>query len=75
MTLNELPRGRRATITSFGEAVTDTSRFISMGLMPGAPIAVLRVAPLGCPLQVKVGSTLLSIRRSEASGICVEAVA
>jgi len=36
-------------------------------------VRVVRVAPLGCPLQIKVGSTLFSMRRVEANQILVEA--
>ncbi|GGX49054.1 FeoA family protein [Saccharospirillum salsuginis] len=72
MTLNDLPKARSATLIGFSPEVSDISRFLSMGLVPGAAIQVLRVAPLGCPLQVKAGSTLLSIRLTEAENIRVE---
>jgi len=74
MTLNNLPKVRPATIVGFSSGGPDVSRFLSMGLVPGTAIQVLRVAPMGCPLQVKAGSTLLSIRRTEAESIQVEEV-
>jgi len=50
-------------------------RLLTLGLYPGVQIEVLRRAPLGDPLQVRSGSTLLSIRLHEAEGIEVEVVA
>ena len=47
-------------------------RLLTLGLYPGVQIEVLRRAPLGDPLQVRAGSTLLSIRLHEAEGIDVE---
>ena len=50
-------------------------RLLTLGLYPGVQIEVLRRAPLGDPLQVRAGSTLLSIRLHEAEGIDVEVIA
>ena len=47
-------------------------RLLTLGLYPGVQIEILRRAPLGDPLQVRAGSTLLSIRLHEAEGIDVE---
>jgi len=48
------------------------SRFFALGLFPGVEVKVLRSAPLGDPLQIRVGSSLLSIRKREAQWIEVE---
>ena len=48
------------------------SRLLALGLLPGSVVKVLRVAPLGDPMQIKVGTSLLSIRRSEAEYVSVE---
>lgn len=72
MLLSDLPLGAQASIEGFSDAgQAHLTRYLSMGLMPGASVVLQRVAPLGCPLQVKVGSTLLSIRRAEAEEIQV----
>ena len=49
------------------------SRLYALGLFPGARVSVLHTAPFGDPLQVKVGQTLLAIRKQEARLIEVEA--
>lgn len=49
------------------------SRLLSLGLYPGASVEVLRAAPMGDPLQVRCGATLISIRLREAQYITVGA--
>ena len=50
------------------------SRLYTLGLYPGVEVRVLRLAPLGDPMQVKVGNALLSIRRQEAELIQVDMI-
>lgn len=50
------------------------SRLYALGLYPGVVIDVLRFAPMGDPVQVRVGGTLLSIRKQEAELISVEEI-
>tara|TARA_R110002072_G_scaffold20841_4_gene75206 strand:- start:26430 stop:26657 length:228 start_codon:yes stop_codon:yes gene_type:complete len=50
------------------------SRLYALGLYPGAAVDVLRYAPAGDPIQIRVGMTLLSIRRQEALLVAVEAM-
>ncbi|MDG2249891.1 MAG: FeoA family protein [Gammaproteobacteria bacterium] len=48
------------------------SRLYSLGVIPGATLEILRFAPLGDPMQVKVGGSFISIRKAEAKIIQVE---
>lgn len=48
------------------------SRLYALGLYPGVEVDVLRFAPAGDPIQIRVGKTLLSIRRQEARSVAVE---
>ncbi len=48
------------------------SRLYALGVIPGCLLEILRFAPLGDPMQVKVGSSFISIRRAEARIIAVE---
>ena len=48
------------------------SRLYSLGIIPGSVLELLRFAPLGDPMQVKVGGSFISIRKSEASIITVD---
>ena len=49
-------------------------RLLDMGVTPGAEIAVVRVAPLGDPVEYLVRGYHLSLRRSEAQQIQVHTV-
>ena len=68
------PGGRCRVILVAEEQIALQSRLYALGLYPGVVVEVLRAAPFGDPLQIKVGSTLLSVRRREARLISVESV-
>ena len=73
MTLAEVqPNGRCRVVGAAEEHRDFQSRLYALGLHPGAVVNVMHVAPLGDPLQVKVGNTLLSIRKKEAMMVQVE---
>ena len=46
-------------------------RLMEMGVVPGAPVRVIKSAPLGDPLEVRVRNYHLALRRSEAQTISV----
>ena len=48
------------------------SRLYSLGIIPGSVLELLRFAPLGDPLQIKIGGSFVSIRKSEAEIIKVD---
>lgn len=48
------------------------NRLYSLGVIPGSMLELLRFAPLGDPMQVKVGGSFISIRKSEAAIITVD---
>lgn len=76
MTLADVaPAGRCRIIGAADENRDFQSRLYALGLYPGVSVDVLHVAPFGDPLQVKVGQTLLSIRKKEASLVMVEVLA
>ncbi len=70
-TLDQLCPGRCGTILSLAGRGVYRKRLMEMGLGPGADFEVLRIAPLGDPVEVKVRGYLLSLRKSEAALINV----
>ncbi len=48
----------------------DSTRLMEMGVLPGLPIEVIRKAPLGFPIEIKVRGILLTLREVEAK--CIE---
>ena len=48
---------------------------MELGLLPGTRVDVVRVAPMGCPLELRVRDSALSIRREDAARVAVQLVA
>ena len=70
-TLSALPHGRWATVLNVLGPGFITLRLMEMGLVPGASISVVRTAPLGDPLQIRIRDYQLALRRTEAEMINV----
>jgi ferrous iron transport protein A len=74
MTLDELKPGESGRITTIGVVGPLKRRLMDMGVLVGVEVKVIKVAPMGDPLEVALKSYRLSLRRSEAQGINVEAL-
>jgi len=75
MTLTEMKQASHCRVlTAAVDSAEIQSRLYALGLYPGVTVDVLRFAPAGDPMQVRIGSTLLSIRKQEARLISVEPV-
>jgi ferrous iron transport protein A len=72
MNLAKLAPGEKGRITAIGTIGPMKRRLMDMGLLPGAEVLVEKVAPLGDPIEVRVRSYHLSLRKKEAEGIAVE---
>jgi len=64
--LSDLPVGQCAKIASLDGEPGIIQRLLEMGLTPGTEVAVVRLAPLGDPMEVTVRGYNLSIRRDDA---------
>lgn len=73
MSLATTPYGRPVRITDVRLAGPAAFRLLEMGLIRGAEVEVLRAAPLGDPLHVRVGDYDLSIRAQDADLVDVAA--
>lgn len=71
-TLNLVPPGRRCVIRKIEVRGALRRRLLDMGMAPGADVEVIRVAPLGDPIEIKIKGFLLSIRKEDAVFIHVE---
>jgi ferrous iron transport protein A len=75
MQIKELVPGDRVRLVDFGS--TDMQyrrRLLSLGVTCGVEFSVVRVAPLGCPVQIEVRGTSLTLRKEEASQLVLERV-
>lgn len=72
-TLDHLKFGESAVIESVGD--DDMSlRLLDMGCVPGEPVTLEKIAPLGDPIAVQVSGSLLSMRLAEASTIRIRRI-
>ncbi|NLZ81979.1 MAG: ferrous iron transport protein A [Clostridiales bacterium] len=69
MKLDELKPGEEGTVISIGEKGPSRRRVMDMGVTPGTSIKVIKVAPLGDPIEVNIRGYELSLRKEEASRI------
>ncbi|CEK11944.1 FeoA family protein [Legionella hackeliae] len=75
MRITELVKGDRARLIDFGlTGVQYRRRLLSLGITRGVEISVVRVAPLGCPVQVDVRGTSLTLRKEEAAELIWERI-
>ena len=74
VTLDELKPGESGTIVRVGAGGAVNRRIVDMGMVKGTRVDVVKVAPLGDPIEIKVKGYSLSLRKGEAAGIQVEKV-
>ena len=72
-TLGDLPAGSHATVTALAGDPALVQRLYELGLFEGEQVEVVGFAPLGDPVEIRVGSTRLSLRLREASAVTVSA--
>lgn len=70
--LDKLEPAQRGTIRRVRGSNALRRRLLDMGVMPGVEIEVIRIAPLGDPVEYMVRGYRLSLRRSEAAHVLVE---
>lgn len=70
--LSALPVGASATVREFPKTGSAFIRLREMGLLSGTRVTLVRTAPLGDPLEIKLRGYLLSLRKSEADHVLVE---
>ncbi len=72
--LDQLGPGDRCVIRGIDGDPGIVRRLMELGLVPGTPVELVRVAPLGDPCELVVRGTHLSLRRSEAGHVHVEPI-
>ena len=72
MTLNDLPVGQSGRITAVGGEGALRLRLLDMGLIPRTLVKVIKIAPLGDPIEISLRGYTLTIRRDDAKEIEIE---
>ncbi len=74
MTLKDLPIGKTATIRTVGGEGALRQHFLDMGIIPKAEVTIVKYAPMGDPIEVRVHSYELTLRLADAEKIEIEEV-
>ena len=69
MTLKELETGKSAVIRTVGGKGALRQHFLDMGMIPGAEVTVVKLAPMGDPMELQVHGYELTLRLAEADQI------
>ena len=75
ISLQEMALGSTGRVVGYEKAYQGyRGKLLSMGLTPGTEFTVIRVAPLGDPVEINVRGFYLSLRKQEADALIVEEV-
>ena len=74
MTLRELAAGRSARILSVGGEGALRQHFLDMGVIPGAEITLIKLAPMGDPMELRIHGYELTLRLADAEKIGIEPI-
>ena len=69
MTLREMKPGQSGKVISIGESGPLKRRIMDMGITPGVEVKVVKMAPLGDPVEIRIRGYELSLRMEEAARI------
>ena len=74
MTIKDLKPGESAVITQVGGTGALRQHFLDMGVIPGAEITLIKLAPLGDPMELRIHGYELTLRLDDAEKIDIESV-
>ena len=69
--LTSLPLGTSGTVTAIQVPTENRARLLEMGLLVGTRVELVRFAPMGDPVEIKVRGYNLTLRKHEAEQILV----
>jgi ferrous iron transport protein A len=72
MNLTNLPIGESAKVTAVNGNNAITRRLMEMGVVPGVSVKMIKSAPFGDPLEIRVRGYHLAMRKNEADQIEVQ---
>ena len=75
MTLKDIAVGQSAVIRAVGGEGALRQHFLDMGVIPGAEVTVVKLAPMGDPMELEIHGYELTLRLADADKIQVEPIA
>ena len=74
MNLRELGIGKTAVVTAVGGEGALRQHFLDMGVIPGAEVTLVKFAPMGDPMELRIHGYELTLRLADAEKIKIEPV-
>ena len=74
MTLDNLQAGESAVIKTVGGSGVLRQHFLDMGVIPGAFVTLIKLAPMGDPMEIQIHGYELTIRIDDAKNIEIEKI-
>ena len=74
MTIRDLKPGQSARILSVGGEGALRQHFLDMGVLPGAELCLIKLAPMGDPMELRIHGYELTLRLADAEKITVEPI-
>lgn len=74
MELKELQIGKSGVIKTVGGSGALRQHFLDMGMIPGAEVTVVKLAPMGDPMELQIHGYELTLRLAEAAQIEIESI-
>ena len=74
MFLSQLEIGKTACITKVGGEGALRQHFLDMGMIPGTDVKLVKYAPMGDPMEIRISGYELTIRLADAEKIEIENV-
>ncbi len=71
-TLSSMTPGSTAVVSAIQVPVEHRGRLLEMGLLVGTPVELVRFAPMGDPVEIRIRGYNLSLRRHEADQVWVQ---
>lgn len=72
MTLRDLQMGESAVITTVGGRGALRQHFLDMGMIPGVQVTLVKYAPMGDPMELRLHGYELTLRLADAEQIEIE---
>lgn len=73
MNASNLKKGQKAIIVGYKSHEIEP-KLMQFGFVVGEEISFCYKAPLGCPLALEVGTTIVSLRKEEAANLLIELI-
>lgn len=71
-TVNDLFPGDKGVIVTINAPLKIKQRLMDMGIIEGIEVEMIRTAPLGDPIEIKVQNTLVALRKNEAGTLILD---